>query len=179
MIFLEILKYTLPSIVVFLTAYFILKQVYSSQYLQLRDELKTQIAKENLKILTPVRMQAYERLVLFLERIAPANLIIRQNQPNLTVFQFQTKLKQSIRDEFEHNLSQQLYVGSQSWILVIQAKEDIVSQINTAASQLKSDESSNKLGQLIINSEQSIKNTVLKKAVGALKNEMENKLAGN
>ena len=110
MIILEILKYTLPSVVVFLTAYFILKQVFDKQAADSQVELRAQLIKENSKMLTPVRMQAYERMVLFLERIAPSHLIIRQNQPGLSTFQFQTRLIHAIREEFEHNLSQQLYI---------------------------------------------------------------------
>lgn len=176
MVFLEILKYTLPSVIVFLTAYFILKQAFGNQLRQLKEELGNQLVKENLKIITPIRLQAYERLVLFLERISPSNLIIRQNQANLNVFQFQTRLIQAIRDEFEHNLSQQLYISSKSWMMLIQAKEDIVSQINTAASKLNSDESASKLGQLIIQNEQNSKNKSLRNAIDFLKKEMELKL---
>ncbi len=176
MILLEILKYTLPSVIVFLTAYFILKQLLDKQVQELKYELKTQITKENIKILTPVRMQAYERLVLFLERIAPTNLIIRQNQPGLTTFQFQTRLINAIREEFEHNLSQQLYIGTSSWEQAVQAKEEVVRLINMASSRLKSDEPANKLGQEIINAEKSLKKPVVKAAIAILKKEMEQNL---
>ncbi|MDA3905005.1 MAG: hypothetical protein PF484_02905 [Bacteroidales bacterium] len=176
MILLEILKYTLPSVIVFLTAYFILKQVFDKQREQYQAELKTQIIKENAKILVPIRMQAYERMVLFLERIAPANLILRQNQPELNAFQFQTQLIQAIREEFEHNLSQQLYISTNAWEQVIQAKEEIVSIINTAASQLKSDEPSSLLGKLVINSEESLKKPIIKLAIDTLKKELKDNL---
>lgn len=176
MIVLEILKYTLPSIVVFLTAYFLLKQVFDKQTEQIQIELKAELRRENLKMLTPIRMQAYERLVLFLERISPSNLILRQNQAGLTTFQFQTQLIHAIREEFEHNLSQQLYIGTSVWEQVVQAKEEVVRLINTAASQLKSDEASSKLGQLIINTEKSLKMPVIKLAINRLKEEMEQNL---
>lgn len=176
MVLLEILKYILPSIVVFLTAYFVLKQVFDRQSELAQAELKSELKKENLKILTPVRMQAYERMVLFLERIEPANLILRQNQPGLNVFQFQTRLIHSIREEFEHNLSQQLYISSGSWERIIQAKEDIVKIINTAASQLKSDEPSALLGKLVINSEGSVKKSAIKMAIQEIRAELEKKL---
>ncbi|MBN2237219.1 MAG: hypothetical protein JW729_06640 [Bacteroidales bacterium] len=176
MIILEIIKYTLPSVVVFLTAYYILKQVFASQKEQQQAEMESQIAKENLKLISPVRMQAYERMVLFLERIAPSNLIIRQNQAGLTVFQFQTRLINAIREEFEHNLSQQLYISNKAWEEVVQAKEGVVKLINTAASQLKSDDPSLQLGQLIINGENALKKAIVKEAISVLKKEMEKKV---
>jgi len=139
-------------------------------------ELKSQQVKENSKVLTPIRLQAYERMVLFLERISPSNLIMRQNYTGLTVFQLQTRLIQAIREEYEHNLSQQLYVSSTAWEQVLQAKEEVVRLINTASSQLKSDDAAVKLGQLIITSEKELKKPVTKTAVSVLKKEMERKL---
>lgn len=176
MILLEILKYTLPSVIVFLTAYFILKQVFDKQAADSQVELRAQLIKENSKMLTPVRMQAYERMVLFLERIAPSHLILRQNQPGLSTFQFQTRLIHAIREEFEHNLSQQLYISTIAWEQVVQAKEEVVRVINTAASQLKSDEPAAKLGELIINSEKALKKPIVKKAIDTLKKELEQNL---
>ena len=176
MVLLEILKYTLPSVVVFLTAYFILKQVLNKQTEQYQAEIKTQLTRENLKMITPIRMQAYERMVLFLERIAPSNLILRQNQSGLNVFQFQKRLIHAIREEFEHNLSQQLYISTNAWEQAVQAKEEVVRLINTAASQLKSDEPSTELGALIINSEKSLNKPVVKSAIDTLKKELERNL---
>jgi hypothetical protein len=176
MIILEILKYTLPSVVVFLTAYFILKQVFDKQTKEAQAKLKTQLRMENAKMLTPVRMQAYERMVLFLERIAPAHLILRQKQAGLNTFQFQTRLIQAIREEFEHNLSQQLYISTIAWEQVVQAKEEVVRVINTSASQLKSDEPSVKLGELIINAEKALKKPIVKTAIDTLKKELEQNL---
>lgn len=176
MILLEILKYTLPSVVVFLTAYFILKQVFDKQAIEHQAELRTQIVKENSKMLTPVRMQAYERMVLFLERIAPTHLVLRQNQPELSSFQFQTRLIHAIREEFEHNLSQQLYISTTAWEQIVRAKEEMVRIINTAASQLKSDDTSAKLGELIINSEKSLKKPIVKTAIDTLRKELEQNL---
>ena len=150
--------------------------IFDKQLEQQHNELKSKFENENLKVITPVRMQAYERMVLFLERIAPANLIIRHNEAGLTAFQFQTRLIQAVREEFEHNLSQQLYISKVAWEQIVQAKEEVVRQINMAASQLKSDEQSTILGQLIINSEKSLKKPIVKRAIDTLKTELEKKL---
>ena len=172
MIILEILKYTLPSVVVFLTAYFILKQVFDNQKERHQAELKNQLIIENSKLLTPARMQAYERMVLFLERIAPMRLVLRQNQADLNVVQFQKKLIQVVREEFEHNLSQQLYISSKAWNMVFQAKEEVISIINTAANQLKPEDSSAQLGKLIINAEEFLKKPIVKGAIDMLREEL-------
>jgi hypothetical protein len=84
----------------------------------------------------PLRLQAYERFVLFLERIHPSNLVLRLNSPELSALQLQSLLVRTIREEFEYNLSQQLYVSDNSWELIKNAKEETIALINQAASQL-------------------------------------------
>ena len=87
----------------------------------------------------PLRLQAYERFVLFLERIHPSNLIMRLNNPELTALQLQSLLVHTIREEFEYNLSQQLYVSGNSWELIKNAKEETIAMINHASSTLSQD----------------------------------------
>jgi hypothetical protein len=84
----------------------------------------------------PLRLQAYERFVLFLERIHPSNLVLRLNSPELSALQLQSLLVRTIREEFEYNLSQQLYVSDNSWELIKNAKEETIAMINNACSGL-------------------------------------------
>lgn len=93
-------------------------------------------ASDTVKIMLPLRLQAYERLVLFLERIHPSNLVMRLNAPELSAVRLQALLLKTIREEFEYNLSQQLYVSAQAWELVKNAKEEMVLLINCAATNL-------------------------------------------
>lgn len=144
---LEIAKYTIPSIVVFITAYFLLKlhlnaqeEINKRELKTQLDELRIQIKQEDKKYLTPIRLQAYERMVLFLERISPQSLVFRVQNPTQKVFQLQSALLKAIRNEYEHNLAQQLYISKESWAMLRAAKEDMVKLINTAASNLKPDE---------------------------------------
>jgi hypothetical protein len=109
----------------------------------------TPSANENQRIILTLRLQAYERLVLYLERISPDNLIVRLNDPELTAFQFQTLLVKTIRDEFEYNLSQQLYISSRAWELVKNAKEETINMINQATSQLPAGATSAELIRLL------------------------------
>ncbi len=130
---LEILKYLLPSLVVFLTVWYVLRAMFSAQAEQRRMEL----ALENQKLITPIRLQAYERLVLFLERISPESLLLRVNRPGLTVQQLHQELLAAIRNEYEHNLSQQLYISPAAWEVVRNARGQILKLINTTYEEFK------------------------------------------
>jgi hypothetical protein len=104
---------------------------------------------EDHKIILPLRLQAYERIVLFLERIAPNNLILRVNRPEMNVIQLQSALIKAIREEFEYNLSQQLYISSKAWEMVNNAKEETIKMINMAAGQVPEAASSAELVRAI------------------------------
>ena len=79
-----------------------------------------------------MRVQAFERLVLFLERITPNNLVLRLNSPELNSREFQQVLIMNIREEYNHNLVQQIYVTDRSWSLLKTAMEDIIGIVNNA-----------------------------------------------
>ena len=101
-------------------------------------EGKSQIAalassKKNQSVVLPLRLQAYERMALFLERIDPNQLVMRIHSVGLTVAQEQSLLLTAIRSEFEHNISQQIYLSDSVWQKVCEAKSDIESIINTVA----------------------------------------------
>jgi len=115
--------------------------VFTGAFLLLRYYLKqtTQHVKaappvdDEKKVILPLRLQAYERFVLFLERIHPSNLLMRISNPELRAAQLQALLVRTIREEFEYNLSQQLYISGQSWELIKNAKEEMVAMINKAS----------------------------------------------
>lgn len=150
MMFLEILKYILPSIVVFFTAYYLIKEQAKKELEKERIDFDTKLIEKNKEVLLPIKLQAYERLMLFLQRIHPNQLVIRNSNPNQNIMQLQSALMKSVRDEFEHNMSQQLYVSDASWDKVVNAKEECLKQINFAASKLNSDAKGNELGGLLI-----------------------------
>lgn len=123
----DILLVTIPSLIVFFTAYFLLKNLIRND----QDKRKQEIILQGNRTITPIRLQAYERLVLFLERISLESLIIRVHSPGMTAAQLQANLLTTIRSEFEHNLSQQIYVSPQAWEVVKNARSNIVKLINT------------------------------------------------
>lgn len=163
----EILKYILPSLIVLATAYYLLRLFLNKE----AEKNQVNLRLDMQKISLPVRMQAYERLVLLLERIEPASLLIRTNQPGMTAQQLQTNLIQSIRSEYEHNLSQQLYVSAKSWELVRNAREETVKRINTAAMNLPADATSADLASLILINDLDVSNSAVKNALDTLKAE--------
>jgi len=165
---LEILKYILPSVVVFLAVYFVLKAYFDKEHKQKELELKG----SRSKTIIPLRLQAYERLILLMERISPNQLIMRTNSTGLTMKQYQSILLQTIRSEFEHNLAQQMYVSSTAWTLLINAREEMVKMINTAAGQLKPEASSQELSTLILEKSLSYKKIPSVQAVEVLKKEV-------
>ncbi|MBP3254355.1 MAG: hypothetical protein J6M30_07590 [Bacteroidales bacterium] len=94
-------------------------------------EIRKISESETRKTVTPVQLQAYERLVLFLERIKPDNLVLRCYQPDMSTQLLHDVIIKNIRDEYEHNLSQQLYISSQSWVYIKNAKEEIINLLNS------------------------------------------------
>ena len=104
---------------------------------------------QSQKDIIPLRLQAYERLTVFLERISLNNLLGRVYQPGLTVREFHLELLSSIRAEFEHNISQQIYVSQEVWNSVRSAREEIVKIINTAASSIDPNAKGAELSKII------------------------------
>ena len=167
----EILKYTIPALIVLLTAYVVMKSFLEKE----REQLKFQLRKETDKKLLPIKLQAYERLVLLMERISPEHLIPRVYKKNMTPEQFHYALISTIRQEYEHNLSQQIYVSNEAWQAVKSAKENIVKLINTVASDPKAKESSQLMSRIIIETYNSLETTPTEAAINILKNEVQEK----
>lgn len=166
----ELLKYTVPSLVVLAAAYFLLKMFLDKESEKNQVQMRLDVQKSSL----PVRMQAYERLVLLLERIEPAGLLVRTNLPGMTSSQLQSALVQSIRSEFEHNLSQQLYVSTKVWEMVRNAREETIKRINTAAMKIPADATSADLASLILINDIDAEQSAVKGALELLKMEARN-----
>lgn len=163
----DLAKIIIPALMVFLTAFFVLKS-----YLENEQKKKILDARfEQKRVSLPIRLQAYERLCLFLERINPENMIMRLNQPGISSRELQMSLIQNIRMEYEHNLSQQVYVSNQAWDMVKNAKEDIIRIINTSAAKLNENGTSIELSTLVFEEALKEKDGLLFKALIYLKNE--------
>ncbi|WP_298738955.1 hypothetical protein [uncultured Chitinophaga sp.] len=98
----------------------------------------------------PLQLQAYERLVLLVDRINPQNLVSRIYQPELTVVDMQIAMVHTIRAEFDHNISQQIYVSPTAWETVKTFKEQSITIINQVASQLPQDAPAKELNKQLL-----------------------------
>lgn len=167
--FLEILKYILPSLVVAGLVYFILKEYLKNE----NDKKQIEIKQASQKLITPIRLQAYERIILFLERNSAGNLVLRLSKPNMSAQDLHIALLKTLREEFDHNISQQLYVSNKAWELVKNTKEELVKTINTAASKTKEKSTSADLGQLILKLSLEQKKSMHKIAINFIKKEIQ------
>ena len=144
---LEILKYTLPSLIVFVTAYALLKSLLNNELKKTQLKLRMNNQKEVL----PLRLQAYERLTLLLERIKPHSLIERIAEPGMSAAQLRQALVIAIRSEYEHNLSQQIYVSMKTWQTVTLVKENMIQMINAIGSRTPKQATAADLSKIILN----------------------------
>lgn len=128
----EILLVTIPALLVLITTYIIIRKMVEND----RDKRRSEIILQNSSTITPIRLQAYERLTLFLERISIEALIMRTNKAGLTTKELQTAILSSIRSEFDHNLSQQIYITPQAWEVLKNAKTNTIKIVNTSAEKI-------------------------------------------
>ncbi|MBI3232919.1 MAG: hypothetical protein HYZ42_02570 [Bacteroidetes bacterium] len=94
---------------------------------------------KNQQLFTPLRLQAYERMALLLERITPVNIIQRVSRPGQSALELKQLIINDIQAEFNHNLSQQIYVSHHVWSLTKSVKEQIVQLVNVAYMSLPED----------------------------------------
>ncbi len=129
---LEILKYILPAIVVLIATSVIVKKFLIKE----TEQKRLSIFQENASKTMTLRLQAYERLSIFTERIHPRSLISRLYDSQYNCQQFHFILTQNIQQEFEHNLSQQIYVSNEVWKTVVAVKEQELAMINSIGSRM-------------------------------------------
>ena len=169
----EILKITIPSVVVMLTAYLLIKKLMENETEKRDSELKRKLSDTIL----PIRMQAYERLVLYLERISPSSLIMRVHKPGMSANRMHAELLRHIREEFEHNLTQQVYVSANAWEMSKNGKEEIIKLVNIAAQNVdKANVDGIALSKAIFELEGRIERMPTTQAIEYLKKEMAKKL---
>lgn len=125
-IILDILKISIPALFIAGISYSMMKKHLERDYKMRLLELR----QKNAEIVTPIRLQAYERIVLLLERITPSNLLLRVSGSGHNATDYHRILLTEIRNEFNHNMSQQVYMTEQAWQQVKHAREQVVNLIN-------------------------------------------------
>ena len=131
------------------------------------------IRQKNQETITPIRLQAYERIILLLERITPDNLVPRLASSDFTAKEFQHILIHEIRNEFNHNLSQQLYMSSASWTYVTSSVEQVISLINSAAMTLDEEAKASELSKIVIENGHQDGEQLTKQAILFIKDEIQ------
>ncbi len=127
---------------------------------------------ETMKIILPLRLQACERFVLYLERIHPNNLLLRLNPANLSAADLQAQMIRTVREEFEYNLSQQLYISQTTWELIRNAKEEMISLVNRASSTIPAGSTAPTLVQAVLDLAMEKGKLPVDKALEAVKKEI-------
>lgn len=124
----ELAFYTLPALITGGVAYYSFQTFSNNENKRRRFEL----LKENQKQALPLKLQAYERLALLLERISPTKLLIRVTPNNSNKVDYQNLLIQNIEQEYEHNLTQQIYISDACWTMIVTAKNSVIQNIRKA-----------------------------------------------
>ncbi len=165
----DLLKITIPAALVLYLAYLLVRSFLQKQL----DEIAFSVRQKNQEIVVPIRLQAYERIVLLLERITPSNLISRLSSPDYTAEEFQQILIHEIRNEFNHNLSQQVYMSDSAWTYVTTAVEQTISIVNSSTNALEKDAKGFDLARAIIENSAGEEMDTPKQAIKYIKEEIQ------
>lgn len=142
---LDLFLFAVPSIITGVIAYYFFREHTKNE-----DGRRRFLLKKDLQVnAMPLRLQAYERMALFLERISPAKLLIRVNPISSDKESYENLIIQNIEQEFEHNLSQQIYISDKCWSIITTAKNATIQLVRKAGMQEKTD-SANKLREVIL-----------------------------
>lgn len=142
----ELLKIIIPAGIVLYGMYLTIHTFLNKDFERRLVELKAKY----VDITLPMRLQAYERMALFLERISAPNLLMRLSNSELTAVQFQSILLEEIRNEFAHNFSQQVYMSDEAWEKIRAAMDNMVAMINDSASEVAPEDSAIQLAKTIV-----------------------------
>lgn len=167
--FLDILKYTLSGLLVFFAAYFLLKNHFDTYYRLKELEYKTIVIKDIL----PLKLQAYERMTLFVERINPTNLLLRLHVSGMSSKEMQSLILTEIKAEYQHNISQQLYISNDAWAIIKRVKEDTISLVNQSMATLHPEASAVELSKLIFSRFAEVEENPYELALLVLKNDIQ------
>ena len=166
-VLLEIVKVTVPALIVFLTVYYLFRQFFDGQVRLKMLELQ----QSRQASTTPMRFQAYERLSLLCERIALPSLIMRLRPEKMTVAEYRIALMLAIQQEFEHNITQQVYISEALWEILKAARDHAVEVINLSAGNLSPKADGKELAQFILGLPPENTTAAVDKALTAIKRE--------
>jgi len=143
---LSLLMYIIPALITGAIAFLFFREHIDNETNRRNFLIKKDLEKQSM----PIRLQAYERMTLFLERISPPKLLLRVNPTSTDKEAYESLLVSTIEQEFEHNLSQQIYLSNECWSVVNASKNATIQLIRNANMNEKTD-SANKLREVILN----------------------------
>lgn len=164
----DILKISIPALIVFLTAWLLLRNMIKND----QDKRRQELILQNSRTITPIKLQAYERVVLFLERISLESLLIRVSTSEMTASQLHTAMLTAIRSEFEHNLSQQIYMSQQAWEVVKNARSNMIKLINSEAENMPAESTAMALSKRLLEKVMALETEPTRAAIDFVKAEI-------
>jgi len=167
---LDILKYSIAGMGVIWIAFYLLKP-----YLDKQDQIQLlELKKSAINQTLPLRLQAYERIVLFIERINPANMLIRLKAGDYTAAELHALVVNEIRNEYQHNITQQIYVSLRAWGVVKQLKNDTLNIVSNAVKALPENATGMELGKIILAHLGQLENDPYDVAIGLIRKDLDN-----
>lgn len=163
----EVLKYCIPALIVLLATWIVMHKLFNNEQQKREWELKRASQKE----ISPIRLRAYERLALMLERTQPEHMLMELEVATMTVQQVQQRLLQTIRLEFDHNMSQQIYVSESVWEQIMAARGQMMAFVTAMAVQLPPESTSLDYAKVLLTAYSTNGETANEKALRALKEE--------
>ena len=164
----DILEITIPALIVFFTAWILLRNMIRND----QDKRRQEIILLNSRTVTPIKLQAYERIVMFLERISLESLLVRVSSADMTAAQLHSAILNAIRSEFEHNLSQQIYMSPQAWEVVKNARSNMIKIVNTEVEKLPPGSSGMSLSKQLLEKIMELEKEPTRAAIDYVKNEV-------
>ncbi len=131
-----------------------------------------ELKRDNNKALASLRITAYERITIMLERLSPQALVMRLSPTATSAGHLQMELMRAIREEFEHNVSLQMYVSQECWQRVERAREEVSELIKVAYTKVRSDAPTMELSRAILFLENEVGNGSIKDALKGVRLEM-------
>jgi hypothetical protein len=142
----EVLSYTLPSVITGAVAYYFFDLHTKNE----EGRRRYLLHKEAQKNALPLRLQAFERMTLYMERINPTKLLIRIAPISQDKNDYENLIIAQIEQEFEHNLTQQIYISDECWTIIVTAKNATIQMIRKANMSDRVD-SADKLREVLLN----------------------------
>ena len=131
----QVATIVIPAIIILFFAYYLFSRSFN-EYLNLRFNAPNLAGNDQL---LSYRLQAHERMIVFIERINPSNLLIRLHQQGIGVLELQTLVIAEINSEYQHNITQQLYIEEETWNVIRKLKDDTIAMIGNGVTGLDPD----------------------------------------